>query len=112
MQRLVLAASIATLAFATSGCGGGGPEATGANPGDGKQIFTDAGCVGCHTLSAANSNGGTSLDNVKLTAPEIERQVTNGGGGMPAFSGKLTAQQITAVSEFVAANDGSQQAPE
>ena len=47
-----------------------------------------------------------------MAPPEIERQVTNGGGGMPAFSGKLTAQQITAVSEFVAANDGSQQAPE
>lgn len=111
MRRLASAASIAALALVASGCGGGGSEATGSNPGDGKQIFTDAGCAGCHSLSAAGSTGSNSLDNVKLTAPEVERQVTNGGGGMPAFSGKLTAQQITAVSEFVAENDGSPQPP-
>lgn len=111
MLRSSIVAGIAALALAAAGCGGGSSDATGTNPDDGKQIFTDAGCAGCHTLSAAGSNGGTSLDNVKLTAPEVERQVTNGGGGMPSFSGKLTATQITAVSEFVAANDGSQPPP-
>ncbi len=91
-------------ALALSGCGSGGSKATGANPGDGKQIFTDAGCAGCHQFSPAGSNGGSGpgLDNISLDAAAIEEQVKNGGGGMPSFGGSLTPEQITAVSTFVA----------
>jgi mono/diheme cytochrome c family protein len=36
----------------------------------------------------------------------VKRQVTNGGAVMPAFKGKLTDQQITAVAKFVSSNAG------
>jgi mono/diheme cytochrome c family protein len=71
-------------------------------------IFTDS-CGGCHTLKAAGTNGGSGPDltNIGLTSGEVAKQVQNGGGGMPSFSGDLTAQQIEAVSKFVDDNDGS-----
>jgi mono/diheme cytochrome c family protein len=34
------------------------------------------------------------------------RQVTNGGGGMPAFGGRLSANQIDAVATYVASSAG------
>jgi mono/diheme cytochrome c family protein len=36
----------------------------------------------------------------------VEHQVTNGGGGMPAFGGRLTKAQIDAVAAYVAASAG------
>ncbi|MBI2691294.1 MAG: cytochrome c [Solirubrobacterales bacterium] len=89
-------------------CGGSTPSATGANPGDGKLIFTNS-CGSCHTLGAAGTNGsnGPVLTSSALTAAEVSMQVLRGGGGMPSFDGDLTDQQIKAVSEFVAENDGS-----
>ena len=31
-----------------------------------------------------------------------QQQVTNGGGGMPAFGGRLSTAQIAAIAEYVA----------
>lgn len=112
MQRQKLfAAALAVAAAALAGCGGGS-KATGANPGDGKQIFTDAGCAGCHAFEAAGSKGGSGpeLTRLRIPADTVALRVREGGGGMPAFADSLTEQQIKAVSEFVAANDGSQPA--
>ena len=36
----------------------------------------------------------------------MQRQVTNGGGAMPAFKGQLTDAQIQAVSQYVASVAG------
>ena len=33
-------------------------------------------------------------------------QVTNGGGGMPAFGGRLSAKQIAAIATYVASSAG------
>jgi len=109
MLRWAAAVGMAAVAIFASACGSSGSSATGSNPGDGKQIFSDAGCGSCHALAAADSNGGSGpdLNDIKLTAPEIARQVSEGGGGMPSFSGDLTDAQIQAVSQFVAENDGS-----
>jgi mono/diheme cytochrome c family protein len=70
----------------------------------GKQIFTSAGCAGCHTLAAAHATGpiGPNLDQVKPSEATVVEHVTNGGGGMPSFSGSLSKAQITAVAKFVA----------
>lgn len=102
-------AALAAVALLVAGCGGQASTATGSKPSDGKQIFSDAGCGGCHTLAAANSHGGTGpvLTTIGLPASAVATQVKNGGGGMPSFGTQLTAQQIKAVSEFVASNDGS-----
>jgi mono/diheme cytochrome c family protein len=91
-----------------AGCGSSTPTATGANPGDGKLIFKDS-CGGCHTLADAGTNGGTGpeLTNIGLTSGEVAKQVQNGGGGMPSFSGDLTPKQIEAVAKYVDDHDGS-----
>jgi mono/diheme cytochrome c family protein len=75
---------------------------------DGKAIFV-ANCAGCHTLAAAGTNGtvGPNLDQGKYDFATVQKQVTNGGGGMPAFKGTLTPDEIKAVATYVSANDGS-----
>jgi cytochrome c551 len=69
----------------------------------GREIFV-ANCGSCHALSDAGTSGavGPSLDGIGLDAPAIETQVRNGGGGMPAFEGQLTDEEIAAVSSYVA----------
>jgi mono/diheme cytochrome c family protein len=88
-----------TQTAATSGetnAAGGVPE--------GKAIFNSAGCAACHTFTPAGSTGtvGPNLDNVNVTVAQVERQVRNGGGGMPPFKDRLSDAEITEVSRFVA----------
>src|SRR3954463_15108477 len=99
MRRTAFALLAATAL--TAGCGGKSTtNATGA------KVFASAGCGGCHTLSAAKSNGqtGPNLDQAKPSYDSVVRQVSNGGGGMPSFSGRLETGQIRAVASFVAAS--------
>jgi mono/diheme cytochrome c family protein len=72
---------------------------------DGKAVFADT-CGGCHTLSAAGTSGttGPNLDDVSLDAGAIEGIVRDGRGGMPAFGGQLSDEEIAAVADFVASN--------
>jgi cbb3-type cytochrome c oxidase subunit III len=74
---------------------------------DGKTIF-QAECASCHTLAAANAHGtiGPSLDQLKPSETIVQHQVEVGGGVMPAFKGKLTDAQITAVAKFVSSSAG------
>ena len=87
----------------TTAQGGGGA----AKP-NGKAIFASAGCGSCHTLKAAGTGGnvGPNLDSLKPSEPTVEKQVTNGGGGMPPFKGQLSAAQIKAVAAYVASTAG------
>jgi mono/diheme cytochrome c family protein len=87
-------------------------ETTPAAEGDaaaGKAVFASAGCVGCHTLKAAGATGsvGPNLDTVKPSYDKVVTQVTNGGGAMPPFKGKLTEQQIKDVAAFVSQSAGA-----
>jgi mono/diheme cytochrome c family protein len=43
-----------------------------------------------------------NLDELKPPADRVAEQVRNGGGGMPAFDGRLDDAQIEAVSDYVA----------
>jgi len=74
---------------------------------DGKTIF-QAECASCHTLAAAAAHGtiGPNLDQLKPSDTIVQHQVEVGGGVMPAFKGKLTATQITAVAKFVSSSAG------
>ncbi|MGE5689578.1 MAG: PQQ-binding-like beta-propeller repeat protein [Pseudomonadota bacterium] len=68
----------------------------------GRQVFADN-CAGCHGANGAGGNGGPALTTSPV-AGNLERvvgQVTNGGGGMPAFKGSLTQQQINDVAAYV-----------
>ena len=69
----------------------------------GKAVFTSAGCIGCHTLSAAGATGtvGPNLDQAKPALERIFDRVTNGKGAMPSFKGRLTDTQIADVAAFV-----------
>jgi cbb3-type cytochrome c oxidase subunit III len=74
---------------------------------DGKTIFK-AKCGGCHTLADAGTHGtqGPNLDSLKPPFDVAKHQVEVGGGIMPAFKGKLTDAQITAVAKYVSSVAG------
>lgn len=69
----------------------------------GEEVWTQAGCGSCHTLSAAGSSGavGPNLDELQPSFDAVVEQVTNGGGGMPAFGDTLSQEQIEAVATYV-----------
>jgi mono/diheme cytochrome c family protein len=70
---------------------------------DGAAVFSEAGCGACHVFTPADSSGtvGPSLDDTDLSKDEIEQQVRNGGGGMPAFGNRLSDAEIEAVADYV-----------
>ena len=87
----------------TSTGAGAAPQANA----QGKQVFTQS-CGGCHTLKDAGTTGnvGPNLDDLKPDEATVQRQVTNGGGAMPAFKGQLTDAQIKAVAQYVSSVAG------
>jgi len=70
---------------------------------NGEALFSEN-CASCHTLAAANASGkvGPNLDQLKPSKDVVVHQVTNGGGGMPAFGGRLSTVQIDAIAAYVA----------
>jgi cytochrome c551 len=83
------------------GGGGGGGDAAA-----GEEIFV-ANCGSCHTLEEAGTSGnvGPNLDDSSFDQGAVEVQVTNGGGGMPAFGGQLSEEEIQNVAAFVVASE-------
>ena len=79
----------------------------GGTSGEGKSVFT-SNCASCHTLEAAGATGevGPNLDELEPDAATVEKQVTNGGGGMPAFGGTLSPEEIKEVAAFVSTEAG------
>ena len=85
----------------------------------GEQIFTAAGCAGCHKLAKAGANGtiGPSLDDL-ASSPDIKGNpedyvreslldpdavVVSGfqAGVMPSFDGKLSDKQVQALIQYL-----------
>jgi mono/diheme cytochrome c family protein len=99
-------ASVAALPVRNEPGAAGGGSSGGAT--DGKAIFTEAGCGGCHTLEAADATGnvGPNLDDAKPSKELVIDRVTNGKGAMPPFKDSYSAEQIAAVADFVATNAG------
>jgi outer membrane protein assembly factor BamB len=91
------------------GAEAGGPSATLAA---GEEVF-DTTCSSCHTLAAAGTNGnvGPNLDELEPSKGLVEHQVTNGGGGMPAFGGTLSKEEIQNVAGFVSTWAGKKLTP-
>jgi mono/diheme cytochrome c family protein len=106
--KIRLSVAVVLTAFA-AGCGGGGEEedTPPATAGGGEKLFSDN-CANCHALAAAGASGkvGPDLDQLKPGPDLLKAQITNGGAGMPAFGGKLSAEQIQELSDYVAANAG------
>ena len=85
----------------------GGTTTSAGGSTDGENVFT-SNCGGCHVLGAAGTTGtvGPNLDELKPDEGTVEQQVRNGGGGMPAFQGRLSDAEIMAVAKYVAENAG------
>jgi quinohemoprotein ethanol dehydrogenase len=78
------------------------PNQAAGDPAAGEQIFLDN-CSTCHGADGRGGNGGPDLTTIP-TATQLQQviaQITNGGGGMPAFAGTLTDQQIGDVATYV-----------
>jgi mono/diheme cytochrome c family protein len=125
---ILLTLVLAVVVLAAAGCGGGddgGGEATppadtaaaggGETPAEpegdptaGATVFSDAGCGNCHTLADAGASGtvGPDLDALKPDFDQVKSQVTEGGGGMPAYGDSLSAQEIADVSAYVSSVAG------
>jgi alcohol dehydrogenase (cytochrome c) len=69
----------------------------------GESVFADN-CSSCHGSAGEGGNGGPDLTSRPGAAnvKNVEAQVSNGGGGMPAFKDNLTAEQIGDVAAYVA----------
>jgi mono/diheme cytochrome c family protein len=92
----------------------------------GEQIFTAAGCAGCHTFAPAGSNGdiGPSLDELASAAGDrepgtsaedyVRESLTNPeavlvegfGNAMPSYEGRLTDEQIQALLDYLLQTGG------
>lgn len=99
---LALAAVLLTSCSGDQGGSGGDPIA-------GKHLFTANGCAGCHTFTAADSNGttGPNLDDVSPSPSKVMSQLQQGGGLMPSFNGKLSDKQMRNLAAFVGAGNKS-----
>jgi heme/copper-type cytochrome/quinol oxidase subunit 2/cytochrome c553 len=83
--------------------GGETAEAGGApNAEAGKEVFAEN-CSTCHGATGHGGGGGPDLRTMPLAQEQAgaEMQVTNGGGGMPAFKGTLSEEEIKNVAAFV-----------
>ena len=84
------------------GGGGGGGEVEG-DAEAGATIYAENGCGSCHTLADAGSTGniGPNLDESTVEFAAAVEQITNGGGGMQAYSGTLSEEEIADVAAYV-----------
>ncbi len=87
----------------SEGEGEAGASAGGGNPELGTVVFSEN-CSTCHGATGHGGNGGPDLRTMPLAQTEAGaiQQVTNGGGGMPAFSGVLSEEEIENVAAYVA----------
>jgi heme/copper-type cytochrome/quinol oxidase subunit 2 len=68
----------------------------------GKEVFAEN-CSVCHGADGLGGGGGPDLTTMPLAKEQAgaEEQVTNGGGGMPAFAGTLSEEEIANVAAYV-----------
>ena len=68
----------------------------------GKEVFSEE-CSVCHGATGHGGNGGPDLRTMPKAKEQAgaEEQVTNGGGGMPAFKGQLSSEEISNVAAYV-----------
>ncbi|HEX8208299.1 MAG TPA: cytochrome c [Solirubrobacteraceae bacterium] len=110
-RALALLAVAALGALPLAGCGGddgggssGPPPQQVVDQGDpaaGKQVFA-GNCAACHGGDGGGGSGPRLAGQDEYTNPEVVvQQVRNGGGGMPAFGERLSAQELADVSAFV-----------
>ncbi len=97
--------------------GGGGASAGGATAADGEQLFTDQGCVSCHTFAAAGATGtiGPNLDDAvpKLSPDDLHTSIVDPSakvakgypdGTMPDnFGDAMSDKQLASLEKYLRA---------
>ena len=71
---------------------------------DGAQLIPTKQCPSCHTIpgiQGATGTVGPNLDTLKPDYRAVTAQVTNGGGAMPAFKSRFSAQQIADLAAYL-----------
>jgi mono/diheme cytochrome c family protein len=83
--------------------GEAGATTAGGDAESGTVVFSEN-CSVCHGATGHGGNGGPDLRTMPLAQSEkgAITQVTNGGGGMPAFGGTLSEEEIENVAAYVA----------
>jgi mono/diheme cytochrome c family protein len=86
----------------TEGEAGESAGAATADAAAGKEVFADN-CSVCHGATGHGGNGGPDLRTMPLAKEQAgaEKQVTDGGGGMPPFGGSLSEEEISNVAAYV-----------
>jgi mono/diheme cytochrome c family protein len=112
IRSIGAAVAAIVLAATLAGCGGSSSSPSSSTSGggtsvSGKDVF-ESNCATCHTLADAGSSGsvGPNLDDLKPDQATVQHQVTDGGGGMPAFGGQLSDAEIAAVAKYVSSVAG------
>ena len=113
MTRLApLLAAVLLAAVPLAGCGGGGDgdESSGpppqqvvdqGDPAKGQEVFAQN-CAACHGGDGGGGSGPALAGDAEATDPQlVVDQIRNGGGGMPSFGDRLSAQELADVSAFV-----------
>jgi mono/diheme cytochrome c family protein len=81
-----------------------GAETAGGGDAEAGTVVFSENCSTCHGATGHGGNGGPDLTTMPLAKTEAGaiEQVTNGGGGMPAFAGTLSEEEIENVAAYVA----------
>jgi outer membrane protein assembly factor BamB len=106
--RIGATGSASSSSSSSTSAKGSGGSSTAVSLAAGMKVFSST-CASCHTLAAAGSTGtvGPNLDQLKPSDSLVVHQVTNGGGGMPAFGGTLSKAQIQSVAKYVSTVAGT-----
>jgi mono/diheme cytochrome c family protein len=111
MKRMgIVAVALAAIVMPAAGLMAQQPAAAPAEKADvariqkGRDLFSNWGCSGCHSLADADAHGdvGPHFDGAGLTEDFIKTRVTNGQGAMPAFGGQMTQQEIADIAYYIA----------
>jgi len=105
---------VAAVVLVAAGCGGTTTTTAGATTttadatattgdvavADGAAVFATV-CAGCHGADGTGNTGPDLTVRSSLTKERIVDQVTNGGSSMPEYGSKISADEISAVADYV-----------
>ena len=107
------ATTAAAAGGAAGAAAGGGEAAAAGDPAAGQELFTGSlGCYGCHGQAGGGGMGPSLADGTWIyggTEADITTSITDGRpGGMPAFGGQASAEDIANVVAYVVSLGGAQ----